>query len=683
MHHAPARAAIYARYSSDLQNPNSVRDQIANCRELARRKGWRVVAEYSDEAMSGSRSDRPDFVRLSNDLAAGAFDIVLAESLDRISRSMKDTAEFYNVASFHGIGIHTVDAGEIDKLRIGITSTMAEMFLDNLRTKTHRGLKAQVEAGKSGGGRAYGYASEAASTDSESRGGLTIVPDEAEIIRRIFRDYANGISPMKIAAALNREGVPAPRARSGSGHWMQNTINGNAQRGTGILNNELYIGRRVWNRLEYRKNPATSKRVSRLRPESEWVRQELPELRIVPQELWDAVKTRQGASTKAIAKAETPDRQGLGARGAARRRRYLLSGLLECGRCGGALIVAGQGKYKSYYCANAKQKGAAVCAGMPGLSRASAEALILDGLRSALMTETAVAQFRRDYARHLAEQDKDAAERTTRRSAAIRSLEQKRQGFREAIGAGHANPSIFEWLTETEEQLAALRAEGEADADSAVLIPEDLSALYRAHVDDLARTLSEGEVVGRASDELHRLIERIVVRWNAEDGRHELELRGDLVAMMAAADTKKAASYEAAGSSLRLVAGTGNRRHLTSNRTHKPADGFTAHQLARFILPVCAYRPSGCSPFPFGRQRRRQRSSCSRAPWPTVSHRGRRTTVRSTGTGAAAFAMIAGSYPDRPRSGARGSGATCRNPWPSHPGCGCRPGAGRALRKAR
>ena len=46
----------------------------------------------------------------------------------------------------------------------------------------------------------------------------------------------------------------------------------------------------------------------------------------------------------------------------------------------------------------------------------------------------------------------------------IRSLEQKRQGFREGIGAGHANPSIFEWLTETEEHLAALRAEAESDA---------------------------------------------------------------------------------------------------------------------------------------------------------------------------------------------------------------------------
>lgn len=156
MHHAPLRVAIYARYSTDLQNPNSVKDQIASCRALSQARGWRVVAEYADEAMSGSRSDRPDFLRLSADLASGRFDLVVAESLDRISRSMKDTAEFYAVATFNDIGIHTVDAGEIDKLRIAMTSTMAEMFIDNLRVKTRRGLKAKVSGGGSGGGRAYG-----------------------------------------------------------------------------------------------------------------------------------------------------------------------------------------------------------------------------------------------------------------------------------------------------------------------------------------------------------------------------------------------------------------------------------------------------------------------------------------------------------------------------------------------
>lgn len=469
---------------------------------------------------------------------------------------MKDTAEFYAVATFNDIGIHTVDAGEIDKLRIAMTSTMAEMFIDNLRVKTRRGLKAKVSGGGSGGGRAYGYATAPRQGEDARAGGLVVVPEEAEVILRIFHAYAEGQSPMKIAAALNRDGISAPRARSGTGHWMQNTINGHVRRGTGILNNELYIGRRVWNRLEYRRDPATSKRVSRLRPETDWVCQEIPSLRIVPQTLWDDAKARQQATSKAIARAEGPNRQGLAARGAAKRRKYLLSGLLHCGGCGGALIVAGSGNSKGYYCANAKQKGPAVCSGMPGLRKDAVGEIVLDGLREALMRPEAVAQFRKDYPRHLAELNRGASQRISRRAAALRSLEQKRQGFREAIGAGHANPSIFEWLTETEQQLAALRAEAEADEGKVIQLPEDLAALYRALVERLAQTLSGGDVVGRASEELHRLIARITVSWNAEEARHDLDLQGDFVALLSAADSKKAASYEAAGSSLRLVAGT-------------------------------------------------------------------------------------------------------------------------------
>lgn len=196
-----------------MQNPNSVSHQIASCRDKAKSLGWRVVAEYSDEAMSGQRIDRPDFQRLQADLAEKQFDIVLSESLDRLSRSMKDTAQFYAIADFHNIRLHTIDAGEIDKLRIGITSTMAEMFIDNLRVKTHRGVKAQVQAGKSGGGRSYGYDVARESDNQVIKGELVILAAEAEVIRRIFRDYAKGISPVKIAAALNAEGVPSPRAR--------------------------------------------------------------------------------------------------------------------------------------------------------------------------------------------------------------------------------------------------------------------------------------------------------------------------------------------------------------------------------------------------------------------------------------------------------------------------------------
>jgi len=80
------------------------------------------------------------------------------------------------------------------------------------------------------------------------------------------------------------------RLSGGCGAWSPSTIYGNHQRGTGILNNELYVGRLVWNRLRYVKNPDTRKRVSRLNPTSEWMSKDVPELRIVPDGLWTAAK---------------------------------------------------------------------------------------------------------------------------------------------------------------------------------------------------------------------------------------------------------------------------------------------------------------------------------------------------------------------------------------------------------
>ena len=78
-----------------------------------------------------------------------------------------------------------------------------------------------------------------------------IVSTEAEVIRRIFRDYAAGVSPKALAKRLNGERCSGPNGKP----WNPSTIHGNPARGTGILNNELYVGRLVWNRLRYVKEP--------------------------------------------------------------------------------------------------------------------------------------------------------------------------------------------------------------------------------------------------------------------------------------------------------------------------------------------------------------------------------------------------------------------------------------------
>ncbi len=68
------------------------------------------------------------------------------------------------------------------------------------------------------------------------------------------------------------------------GDWGFSTINGNPKRGNGILNNEMYVGKIVWNRQRFVKDPDTGKRQARANPELEWVVQEAPKLRIIGDE---------------------------------------------------------------------------------------------------------------------------------------------------------------------------------------------------------------------------------------------------------------------------------------------------------------------------------------------------------------------------------------------------------------
>ena len=114
---------------------------------------------------------------------------------------------------------------------------------------------------------------------------------------------------------------------------------GHTKRGTGFINNELYVGRLIWNRLRYIKNPDTGKRLSRLNPPEEWIVTEVPELRIVDDALWQAVKARQRELTEKYANVIEAVRNANANRpNGVRRPRHLLSGLLQCGVCGGPYV---------------------------------------------------------------------------------------------------------------------------------------------------------------------------------------------------------------------------------------------------------------------------------------------------------------------------------------------------------
>jgi DNA invertase Pin-like site-specific DNA recombinase len=368
------RVALYARYSSENQSRTSIKDQIELCSRYVDKQGWAIVATYTDPAASGASRFRPGYQRLLSDLDRSIFDVVVVEALDRLGRKLSDIADLHDRCAFAGISLYAVHVGEIGAMHIGLLGTMAQLYLSDLREKTWRGQLGKALQGKLPGGKAYGYDVVAPGTGERRINAL-----EARIVSRIFREFADGSSPCAIAKRLNLESIPGPEGRP----WGDTTIRGQADRGTGILNNALYAGRLEWNRCSYITDPRTGKRVARPNPRSKWEIVEIPDLRIVDDNLWARVKARQQEVRLEIG------RNGEGnALNRAHRRRYLLSGLLVCGCCGGGYTIVGPDRYG---CATRRSKG--TCSNTLAIGRNEIEARVLEGLRERMMAPKLVPAF--------------------------------------------------------------------------------------------------------------------------------------------------------------------------------------------------------------------------------------------------------------------------------------------------
>src|SRR5580658_9207703 len=148
------RAAIYARYSSEHQREASIADQVRLCEERIVREGWTSAGCFQDAGVSGATPLRQGYQALLTAARAGEFDVVVAEALDRLSRDQEDVAD-----------------------------------------KTRRGLRGRIESRRSGGGNSFGYDVVAG---DDHRGERVINEGQAAVVRRIFENYAAGMSPRRI-----------------------------------------------------------------------------------------------------------------------------------------------------------------------------------------------------------------------------------------------------------------------------------------------------------------------------------------------------------------------------------------------------------------------------------------------------------------------------------------------------
>ena len=488
------RAAIYARFSTELQSVASIEDQARICRERATALGLTVVAVHSDCAISGATpvNRRPGASACVADGLAARFDVLLVESLDRLSRNLVEQETIIRRLEHRGIRIVGVsdgydsDSGAGRKLLRGVRGLISETYLDDLRAKTHRGLAGQIGRGYHAGGLSYGYRSIVAGVNARGEPiGHRLKIDEAQaaIVREIFARYAAGESCQRIAADLNARGVRGPRG----GTWCVSAIYGSPAKGAGVLNNELYVGRYIWNRSKWIKNPDTGRRERFIRPQAEWQSVPRPELRILDDEPWRAVRERMAS----------PRRTG-GRKGRGGMPTTLLGGILRCGQCGGSVVKINA---RAYGCAAHKDRGPAVCGGVAA-HHADVDRVVLDYVRGALTAPDVLAWIEQQALRRAAELARSSDDQADADRAREQRVQREIEKLTDAVAQMGLSTALAERLRKAEAERDVLKR---ARTRAAVApLPSAIRAQVHALVTGLEAALRTD--VARARDALRAML---------------------------------------------------------------------------------------------------------------------------------------------------------------------------------
>ena len=480
------RAAIYARFSTEKQRPVSIEDQFRECERTAHAAGLEIVARFEDKGISGGTARRPGYQALLAAARRREFEVIVSED---ISRLWRNRAEFGpRSAELEDLGIHWVSCVGQDTRRDGwgvtvqVLLAMAEQGRREASYRARRGHEGLALAGKSAGGRAYSYIPAALSGTGETE----IDQQQAAVVLRIFELYATGVSPRNIAARLNAEGVPSPGAtwkrttRRTDGKWLASAIHGDVKRGSGILNNRRYIGVITWGRTEWKRSAADSsvRRVKVL--DQARVERTDERLRIIPQALWNRVKSRQAHQRKTVG---ARVKRGLRRPGGGRAPRHLLSGLLRCAVCGAAFTLADA---RAYACAS--HVNGDCCTNHIRVRRTLAEERILASIKRDLRDPAVLTEVERRVSLALAQRAKAPR---CHQGARIAELERQIANFVKVIGAGEYSPALSAALKAAELELAHLSAERQPRTAVIARVMPKARERFLGMVDDLGLRLDQ------------------------------------------------------------------------------------------------------------------------------------------------------------------------------------------------
>ena len=229
------RVAAYCRVSTDSdEQATSYEAQIEHYTEyISKNPDWVLAGIFADEGITGTNTKkRTEFNRMIDECMAGNIDMIITKSISRFARNTLDCLKYIRQLKeknipvfFEKESINTMDSkGEV---LLTIMASLAQQESQSLSQNIKLGLQYRYQQGhvQVNHNRFLGYTKDA-------DGHLIIDPDQAEIVRRIYREYLEGFSMDKIAAGLERDGI---LTGAGKAKWHTSTINK-------ILRNEKYMG---------------------------------------------------------------------------------------------------------------------------------------------------------------------------------------------------------------------------------------------------------------------------------------------------------------------------------------------------------------------------------------------------------------------------------------------------------
>jgi len=520
------RAVIYARFSNeDLQKKRSIDDQLALCRVHAARKDLEVIAEFTDHGKSGTTmSGRDGLYEMMQAAKRGEFDTVVMESLDRLSRDRADLPALHKRLLFSKVSIETVNEGEATHIHVGIRSMVGSMFIADLADKCRRGATGRVREGKFPGARVYGYR-----CIPGKPGEREIDPEQAAIVLRIFREYAAGKSPRKIAGDLTREGITSP---SGSPAWSNQCLTGGRLR-QGMIGNRLYVGEIRWNRTRVSTNPETESKVRRATPAEDHMVVAVPHLRIVPQKLWDAANAvRSQRAIQKFGPGGKPVRAPVIA-----RKEHLLAGLLRCGDCGGAMRIYATSATKGTRVACAGAKDRSTCEHTKTYNLETLERGILECMRVRLAEPELLKESLKAFHLEWAKQRKHCLTEHTALKRRLVEIEASTTRFVSALERGSMpEKQIMDRLQalETERVGVAERVRLLDGQTNVVDLHPTAMTAYCASMDKLHAALEANRDDAEARQAFRTLIDSIVVHKTEERAPYQFTPYHRMEALMGA-----------------------------------------------------------------------------------------------------------------------------------------------------